>query len=200
MNEPLAALRQVIEAGGGPLADTLADSGDADPALGALAAAGGRGDRHPDYALPVESIFEGYLLHYAQPRLFDALDRDLALLGGDFLYAFGLTRLAQIGDLEAIGDLADLITLCAQLHASPDRPPDPRLLAALWATTALSVGCGRWSAHEQAKQDVRDGLPGVADATLACAAQRADELGLKLDLDRALIVFTAALADQPRTT
>ena len=44
-------------------------------------------------------------------------DADLALLAGDYLYARGLERLAALGDLEAIRELSDLISLSAQLHA-----------------------------------------------------------------------------------
>ena len=43
-------------------------------------------------------------------------DPDLALLAGDYLYALGLERLAALGDLEAIRELSDLISLSAQLH------------------------------------------------------------------------------------
>ena len=38
-------------------------------------------------------------------------DPDLALLLGDQLYALGLSRLAALGDLEAVAELADLISL-----------------------------------------------------------------------------------------
>ncbi|HJU48199.1 MAG TPA: hypothetical protein VJ689_08705, partial [Gaiellaceae bacterium] len=39
----------------------------------------------PDYALGVETIYEGYLLHYGRPRLFGPPDDDTALLLGDYL-------------------------------------------------------------------------------------------------------------------
>ena len=42
---------------------------------------------------------------------------DLRLLAGDALYALGLERLAQDGDLEAVAELADLISDCAQAHS-----------------------------------------------------------------------------------
>ena len=45
------------------------------------------------------------------------MDDDLRLLAGDALYALGLTRLAETGDLEAVAELADLISLCAQAQA-----------------------------------------------------------------------------------
>ncbi len=54
----------------------------------------------------------------------DGADDDLALLAGDYLYARGLERLAALGDLEAVRELSDLISLVAQLHAEPTtRPP-----------------------------------------------------------------------------
>ena len=54
-----------------------------------------------------------YLLHYGEPRAFVGMDADLRLLAGDALYAQGLARLAEPGDLEAVAELADLISLCA---------------------------------------------------------------------------------------
>ena len=65
----------------------------------------------------VEAIREGYLLHYEQPRLIDGADGDLRLLAGDYLYALGLEKLADRGDLDAVRELADLISLSAQVHA-----------------------------------------------------------------------------------
>jgi hypothetical protein len=67
----------------------------------------------PDF---VELVREGYLLHYAEPRLLAGHDDDLALLAGDYLYALGIERLAAAGDLASIRILADLISDCAQLH------------------------------------------------------------------------------------
>jgi hypothetical protein len=65
----------------------------------------------------LEAAYEGYLLHYGEPRLFDGMDGDLRLLGGDALYALGLARLAERGDLAAVAELSDLITRSAQAHA-----------------------------------------------------------------------------------
>ena len=47
-------------------------------------------------------------------------DPDLALLAGDRLYALGLARLAELGDLEAVAELADVISLAAQAQAEGD--------------------------------------------------------------------------------
>ena len=69
------------------------------------------------FALGVETIYEGYLLHYGRPRLFAPPDADVALLLGDYLYAHGLVRIAATGDLDAVAALAELISTCAALRA-----------------------------------------------------------------------------------
>jgi hypothetical protein len=71
----------------------------------------------PSRAFVLEAVYEGYLMHYGAPRLFDRLDDDLRLLAGDALYALGLSRLAATGDLEAVAELSDLISRSAQAHA-----------------------------------------------------------------------------------
>jgi hypothetical protein len=75
------------------------------------------GDELGERAFVLEAVYEGYLLHYGQPRLFDGMDGDLRLLAGDALYALGLARLAERGDLPAVAELSDLITRSAQAHA-----------------------------------------------------------------------------------
>ena len=45
------------------------------------------------------------------------MDADLRLLAGDALYALGLSRLAEKGDLDAVAELSDLISLTAQAQA-----------------------------------------------------------------------------------
>ena len=103
-----------LRAEGGLLADAVVDAdGPAD--------ARRRGGRaRPDYALVVEAIREGYLQHYGEGRVVRPDDPDLALLAGDRLYALGLARLAALGDLEAVAELADVISRCAQAHAEGD--------------------------------------------------------------------------------
>ena len=73
------------------------------------------------FGLGLESIYEGYLLHYGRPRLFAPADADTAILLGDYLYAHGLVRMAAHGDVTVVGDLSELISLCAQLRASGGR-------------------------------------------------------------------------------
>jgi hypothetical protein len=69
------------------------------------------------FALGVETIYEGYLLHYGRPRLFAPPDGDVAILLGDYLYAHGLVRIAATGELDAVAALAQLISACAALRA-----------------------------------------------------------------------------------
>jgi hypothetical protein len=65
----------------------------------------------------LEAVYEGYLLHYGASRLFDGMDGDLRLLAGDSLYAVGLARLAERGDLPAVAELSELITRAARAQA-----------------------------------------------------------------------------------
>jgi hypothetical protein len=101
----------------------------------------------PEYALLVEAIREGYLQHYSDGRVVRAADPDLSLLAGDRLYALGLERLAALGDLDAVVELADVISLCAQSHAEGD----PERAAAVWEAGAVAVGRGSAPDHEAAK-------------------------------------------------
>jgi hypothetical protein len=92
------------------------------------------------FALATESIYEGYLLHYGTPRLFEPADGDTAVLLGDYLYAHGLVRLAALGDVGAVSDLAELISLCTQLRA--DGVAGGALDGLAWAATAVCLGNG----------------------------------------------------------
>jgi hypothetical protein len=106
------------------------------PTLGTLAANGPATAAAPDeYALVVEAVREGYLLHYEQPRLLAGHDPDLALLAGDYLYALGLDRLAALGDTRAVAILADLISTCARLQAEGATARIP----ALWREAAEQI-------------------------------------------------------------
>lgn len=80
----------------------------------------------------LETVYEGYLMHYGAPRVFSGMDEDLRLLAGDALYALGLSRLADCGDLEAVGELADLISFSARAHAEGR----PELAEELWLASA----------------------------------------------------------------
>jgi hypothetical protein len=89
----------------------------------------------PLRAFVLEAIREGYLLHYGEPRAFAEMDADLRLLAGDSLYALGLARLAEAGDLAAVAELADLISSCAQAESEGRREGVP----ALWRGTAAAL-------------------------------------------------------------
>ena len=89
------------------------------------------------YALGLETIYEGYLVHYGRPRLFAPPDGDTALLLGDYLYAHGVARISALHDVAAVADLSDLISLCSQLRAE-EADGDGRL----WAATAALLGRG----------------------------------------------------------
>ena len=93
----------------------------ADPALGPYARSGPAAarfdDRLGERLFVMEAVYEGYLLHYGESRLFEGMDEDLRLLAGDSLYALGLARLAQSGDLPAVAELAELISSTAQVQA-----------------------------------------------------------------------------------
>ena len=69
------------------------------------------------FALGIETIYEGYLVHYGRPRLFEPADDETALLLGDYLYAHGLVRVAATGELDAVVALSELISTCAHLRA-----------------------------------------------------------------------------------
>jgi hypothetical protein len=127
--------------------------------LGALVAAGPRTqDAAGDYARVIESVREGYLLHYGTPRVVATADPDLALLAGDYLYASGLSLLAGIGDAESIRELAELISLCAQAHTDGARD-----VPALWLAAAVAIAAGSGPPHAAAKSAVRRGEPATAD-------------------------------------
>jgi hypothetical protein len=108
----------------------------ADPALAPHAVSDPEAGRFTDVGgirgFVLEAVYEGYLMHYGEPRAFSGMDADLRLLAGDALYALGLSRLAETGDLEAVAILSDLISGSAQAHAE-GRPEDAE---ALWRSSS----------------------------------------------------------------
>jgi hypothetical protein len=118
----MTVLRRVLEA--------------ADPALAPHAVADPGPGRFelpdPVRAFVLEAVYEGYLMHYGAPRAFAGMDEDLRLLAGDSLFALGLERLAQAGDLEAVLELSELISVSARAHAEGR----PELAAARWEAAA----------------------------------------------------------------
>jgi hypothetical protein len=94
-------------------------------------------------------------------------DPDLRLLLGDQLYALGLRRLAALGDIEAVSELADVISLVAQAHAEQN----PARAEAVWAAGAATIGWGASEGHLAAKALARRGA-GPAVGALRAAAHR----------------------------
>jgi hypothetical protein len=121
------------------------------------------------YALGLETIYEGYLVHYGRPRLFDPGDDDTALLLGDYLYAHGLVRVDEVGSVEAVADLAELISLCAQLRA--DAAPGDE---AAWAASAALLGEGEL---DKARVALRNG--GDPAPLMSLAETHADVVALE---------------------
>jgi hypothetical protein len=162
----------------------IATEAAAEPSLGLLAAAGHRAATAPgEYALVVESVREGYLLHYGSARVVGAVDPDLALLAGDYLYALGLERLAGLGDLAAVRELSDLISLAAQIHDGT-RPAQraAREAAALWLASAAAIGAGACAAHEPAKAGLRAAAPEAAGTLWTAASETAAQAGVEGEL------------------
>jgi hypothetical protein len=186
--EALEQLRELVAAERGELAAALVDGRPAE-VFGPLVAASERcRPQAADYALLTESILEGYLVHYRGGRLIAAPDEDLRLLAGDYLYALGLSRLAALGDLPAVRELADVIALCAAAHAGPE-PPSADVPEAIWMLGAIAVAGGPWDEGAAAKQSLREQQPEVGTAALEAALRRASELGIALEARRALIAF-----------
>jgi hypothetical protein len=138
VEDALRLLADQLRAEDTPIAPHVIDPAEP-PEFGELAASGPGAAKAPaEYALIVEAVREGYLLHYEQPRLLAGHDPDLALLAGDYLYALGLDRLAALDDPRAVAILSDLITTCARLQAEGDKAPIP----ALWRSTAEQIAAG----------------------------------------------------------
>jgi hypothetical protein len=181
----LAPLAALLRDGDSVISSYVRDA-DEEPALGALVAAGPRAARAPgEYLLLVEAIREGYLLHYETPRVIEGADADLRLLAGDFLYALGLERLAAHGDLEAVTELADLISLAAQVQAENGAGAPAEARSALWLAAAVAVAAGASPEHAAAKEALRRGDPDAATMLAAAAAETARRAGLSDDLARA---------------
>jgi hypothetical protein len=165
----LARLAELLRDDGGLIAGAVARGADVDGSRAAAAAAGPRTAAHPDeYALLVEAIFEGYLQHYGRGRVVRPDDPDLALLAGDRLFALGLARLAELGDVAAVGELADVISLAAQAHAEED----PERADAIWGAGVAAVAYGGGPELEAAKAAARAGEQGAATALRAAVTVR----------------------------
>ena len=174
----VARLRAAVRASGTPLISSLGEP-DSDPAAAAgaaeehalVAACGPRAAAHrEDVEIAVAAVEEGYRLHYAAPRALRIDDADLRLLAGDRLYALGLARLAAIGDMTAIAELADVISLGAQAHAGGD----DELAAAAWQAGASAIGWGASERAQAAKALARTGERAAAAALREAATAASD--------------------------
>ena len=114
------------------------------------------------YALGLETIYEGYLVHYGRSRLFAPPDDDTALLLGDYLYAYGVARISGLHDVAAVADLSELISLCSQVRAEGTDGD-----GSLWAATAALLGRGELDEARTALRLHSDALPLDAAARTA---------------------------------
>ena len=190
MSAPADALHDLaalLRADDSVVSPHVADPGDQAPLLGALAAAGERTAAAPgEYALVLEAVREGYLLHYAREdgRVVRGVEGDLALLAGDYLYALGLERLAVLADLAAIHELSDLISLAAQVHDGSRVPDRARLEAeGLWLACTAAIAAGASAAHEAAKDDLRADAADASAALWAAARETAAGGGFREALE-----------------
>ena len=118
------------------------------------------------YALGLETIYEGYLVHYGRSRLFEPPDDDTALLLGDYLYAHGVARISALQDVAAVADLAELISLCSQVRAEESDGEGP-----LWAATAALLGRGELDEARTALRLHADPQPLAALARAAAGGE-----------------------------
>jgi hypothetical protein len=165
--QALERLRSLLRGEGGLIASLLDGSQDGEASNtshkspAGLAAQGPRAEANrEEYELLVEAIYEGYLLHYGGARVVHAPDADLRLLAGDRLYAIGLARLVELGDTQAVAELADTITLSALAQGAGDRT----LAEAVWVAGARAVGWGSSEDHRRAKDLVASRSPQAIEA------------------------------------
>jgi hypothetical protein len=161
----LRRLTRLLEEQGGLIATLVATDtavqGEVEDGPAQIAATGPRAsEASAEYELLVDTIYEGYLLHYGAPRVLAPSEADLGLLAGDRLYALGLARLVALGDVDAVAELADTITLSALAQASGE----PELAAAIWEAGAYAVGWGSSDAHRRAKRLVCERAPEAIEA------------------------------------
>jgi hypothetical protein len=87
------------------------------------------------YTLGLETVYEAYLVHYGQPRLFVSGEESERVLLGDYLYAHGLVRISEAGGVEAVAAMAELISRCASLRAAGEDGDGEA-----WVAAARSLG------------------------------------------------------------
>jgi hypothetical protein len=107
------------------------------------------------------------------------------VLLGDYLYAHGLVRIAELGEVDVVADLAELLSLCAQARA------EPGLGAAgadglAWAGTVACLGTGD-ERLAKARAALRDGGDTSPLARLAEARAGEPSVAQALALHRSRI-------------
>ena len=102
-----------------------------------------------------------------------------------------MKRLATLGDLKAVRELSDLISLAAQLHAGREGDGGGAggeradfTGGALWLAAVIAVAAGPSEAHERAKAALRAEHPNAAAALLADAQAGATRAGIPDVLER----------------
>ena len=140
-----------------------------------------------ELAVGLETIYEGYLMHYGRPRLFASGDRDTRILLGDYLYAHGLVRVAEHGDTATVSDLAELLSLCAQLRAEATAG-EPLADGVLWAATHALIGSGngQLASAREALRDRGDARPLAALAARVAGEDALAQAG-RLHAERATL-------------
>lgn len=131
-----------------------------------LAASGPRAAGHAGAVRDaLTAVRDGADRHYGAPAA--GTEADLALLEGDARYAEGLSILAATGDLVAIAELAEVISLTAAAHAAGD----PALAEAAWEAGAAGIGWGPSPELTGARARARGGESGAAEALRTAARQ-----------------------------
>jgi hypothetical protein len=150
----LSALSALLRSQGGLIASLVVKDGERPQLVtegvgpAQVAASGPRAKAAPEeYELLVETIYEGYLLHYEVPRVVQPPEADLGLLAGDQLYALGLAKLVGLGDVLAVAELADVITISALAQGAGDQ----EMARTVWMAGAHAVGWGPSEDYERAK-------------------------------------------------
>jgi len=87
------------------------------------------------FALGLETVYEAYLVHYGASRLFEPREDSEQILLGDYLYAHGLVRISEVGGVDAVAAMAELISRCASLRAAGEGGDGDA-----WVDAARSLG------------------------------------------------------------
>jgi hypothetical protein len=191
----LDRLSERIAGEGEPLSAHVIRSG-ADPAFGELVANGPRTAASPaEYAFVVEAVREGYLCHYATPRVLRGADADLALLAGDLFYAIGISGLTELDDPESVGILSDLIRVAAELRAEGETDK----AEALWLAQLLALSCGSDPDLPALIEALQHGENGSLEGLTEWSTKSASEHGLGRAFDAARKAIDSAPSNPQRS-